>query len=129
MPQVFTCTALLFDLFFRDGSLPPNVGELVRGWSWVQKSTGGMLGNRECDKLAEVVKATTVMKTRQLVAEANGRPTLCSYSNDDTPMKFLKKVVPTGPLGRVVRVGGAGHELLVQRAVFRTRGSTGEWRT
>ena len=32
-------------------------------------------------------------------------------------------------MGQVVRVGGAGRELLVQRAIFRTRGSTGEWQT
>ena len=73
--KFFTCNAFLLLICFSDmAASPPNVGELVRGWSWIQKSTGGMAGNREVDKLAEVVKATTAMRARQLVAEANGKP-------------------------------------------------------
>ena len=89
----------------------------------------GKHGDREVDKLTEVLKFFTASEARQLVVSAHGRPTLCSYSNDGTPIRTTTRAVSSGSMGKVVRVGGAGHELLVQRAFFRTRGSTGEWQT
>ena len=89
-----------------------------------------MKGLREVEKLAEVLKHTTRAEAFELVAGAQGKPMLCSYSNDGTPIRTTTRVVTSGSLGKVRRVGGAGHELLVQRAVFRTRGGTSSgWQT
>ena len=122
----FSCSFFSFGMAASSADLP--IGDLIRGWSLVHK-VAGMAGARECDKLTEVIKVMVAAEARQLVLEAKGRPTLCSYSNDGTPMRILKRVVTEGVGGRVVRYGGSGHELLVQRAIFRTRSSTGEWLT
>ena len=109
-------------------SVPDSVGERIRGWSLVHR-VADKKDSREVDKLAEVLKHFTVAEARQLVADAHGRPIICSYSNDGTPMRTTTRVVSSGSLGKVKRVGGVGHELLVQRALFRTRGSLGDWHT
>ena len=80
-------------------------------------------------KLAEVLKYFTRQEALQLVAEAHGSPVLCSYSNDGTPMRVRTSLVTTGTMGKVRRTGAAGHELLVQRAMFRTRGGSEGWKT
>ena len=113
---------------FRMAEPPQTACEQIRSWSSVHR-VAGVHESREADKLAEVLKFFTGSEARQLVVSAQGRPTLCSYSNDGTPIRTTTREVTTGSMGRVVRVGGAGHELLVQRAIFRTRGSTGEWQT
>ena len=109
--------------------LPPKtIADRIRLWSQVHK-VADMKGLREVEKLAEVLKHTTRAEAFELVAGAQGRPMLCSYSNDGTPIRTTTRVVTSGSLGKVRRVGGAGHELLVQRAVFRTRGGTSGWQT
>ena len=107
---------------------PESIGSLIRGWSSVHK-VADWKATRQVDKLTEVLKAHSKLEARQLVVEAQGSPVLCSYSNDGTPVRTTVRKTTTGTMGRVVRMGGAGHELLCQRAVFRARGSTGEWKT
>ena len=104
-----------------------SVGGLIRQWSHVHK-VADKREERQVAKLTEVLKAHSKLEARQLVAGAQG-PVLCSYSNDGTPIRTTIRKTTTGTMGRVVRMGGAGHEFVCQRAVFRTRGSTGEWKT
>ena len=80
---------------------------------------------RTCDKLTEVLKYHLGLEVRQLVADARGRPILSSYSNDGTPLRVTHRQTTTGSMGKITREGGAMHELLVQRAVYRTRDDTG----
>ena len=111
-------------------STPPelSVGQLIRNWS-APSRVAKTEESRICDKLAEVLKHHLKDGARQLVADARGRPILCSYSNDGTPLRATCRKTTTGSMGKVTREGGAGHELLVQRSVYRTRDSTGGWKT
>lgn len=105
-----------------------SIGSKLRSWSLVHK-VADVAQQREVDKLCEVLKHFTKDQARQLVADARGSPVLCSYSNDGTPMRSQARHTTTGTMGPVQRVGKKSHELLVQRAVYRSRGSTGGWKT
>ena len=120
--------ASVSSLVMASSSDSPSVSQLIRNWSAPSRVASGEEG-RVCDKLTEVLKQHLKLETRQLVTDARGRPILCSYSNDGTPLRAVTRKTTTGSMGKVTREGGAGHELLVQRAVYRTRDSTGGWKT
>ena len=109
-------------------SPPQTVGQLIQYWSAPSRVANTEEG-RKCDKLAEILKSHLNLQVRQLVADARGRPILCSYSNDGTPLRLRVHKTTESSMGKITREGGAGLELLCQRAVYRTRGSTGEWKT
>lgn len=75
----------------------------------------------EAAKLAEVLKDFMRSQVRNLVQRPNGRPLLCSYSSDGTPLltkqRFRAKLV--GKQKPIVRVGGQCHEYLIQQAFVR----------
>ena len=85
---------------------------------------------REVDRLADALRIFTRAEARRLVVGAQGVPILVSYSNDGTPLSVRKRVVLPGVAGSMTREGGASHELLCQRAMYRTRDrTTGGWQT
>ena len=98
--------------------------DLVKMWSQVSRVADRDEQRQEVDRLAEALKHFSRAEARKLVVGAKGVPILCSYSNDGTPMTVRKRVVLQGVAGRIHREGGASHELLCQRAIFRTRDRT-----
>ena len=104
--------------------------DLMKAWSQVSRVSSREEQRDVVDRLAEALKIFTRAEARRLVVGAQGDPILVSYSNDGTPLSVRKRVVLPGVDGRMTREGGASHELLCQRAMYRTRDrTTGGWQT
>ena len=103
--------------------------DLVKTWSQVARVADANQQKYEVGRLAEALSSFTRAEAQRLVVGAKGAPLLCSYSNDGTPMIVRKQIVTQGVGGTLSREGGASCELLCQRAMFRSRDSTGGWKT
>ena len=102
----------------------------VKKWAQVSRVANPNEQRDEVDRLAEALKTFTRAEARRLVVGAQGAPLLCSYSNDGTPQTVRKRIRSTGGPSSFNREGGASHELLCQRAVYRSRDrTTGGWLT
>ena len=83
----------------------------------------------EVQKLAEIIKMFSKSQAEALVESAAGRPVLCSYSNDGTPLTAKQRITSGDPNEPVVREGGDYQELLVQRIIYRYMGGGGVAKT
>ena len=128
---LFTHSTLSFSLtkshrqFAVMANPPLDAPGLVRKWAHVSL-VAEHNEERHVDRLAEALKMFVRAQAQQLVVGAKGVPILCSYPNDGTPLLVRKREVVTPGVGgnKLIREGGASHELLCQRAVFRSRDST-----
>jgi len=102
---------------------------MVKKWAQVSLVAPPNEQRDEVDRLAEALSSFTRAEARRLVVGAKGAPLLCSYSNDGTPMTVRKRIMIQGVGGTLSREGGTSRELLCQRAMFRSRDSTGGWKT
>ena len=102
--------------------------DLIKKWAQVSQ-VADKPQQAQVDRLAEALKHFSRAEAQRLVQGAQGVPILSSYSNDGTPQSVRKRVVTSGAGGSFAREGGAGGELLCQRTFFRTRCSTGGWKT
>ena len=83
--------------------------------------------DRAVAKLCEVSKEFLKRKAKAFVSDAARRPILYTYAADGTPMRlsatFRTHLADGTP---VVRRGGFGHELLIQRGYLITKSDLGE---
>ena len=81
---------------------------------------------REAAKLCEVTKAYFMDKMLGAVKSGSARLALVSYQSDGAPMLTQERYVERSGPFRTQRVGGAGDELLVQKAYLRTTTAGGD---
>lgn len=79
-------------------------------------------------QVGDVMKHHMEQSAKDLVLSASGRPVLCSYSSDGTPMKTAIRVVSDGDIHKssVVRHGRDCTEFLLQRSWYKTLNFKGE---
>ena len=98
--------------------------EELKHWSVAGRPTSDNSWVPVC-RLAEVTKAFMWVKAKALVASAARRPLLMTFGSDGTPIRATKTCVAIVCGERVVRKGGEGTELLVQRGYIVTHDAFG----
>ena len=105
----------------------------LRKWSVAGLPTRTPQDTTEYTKAAEVMKAYFKDRARELVSASAHRPVLYTYASDGTPLRatttFRAKIqVPgTGETVKVIRKGGEGTDILIERGYVVTRDGLGRF--